>query len=134
MRPYTLRLVATTLSCLLAPALLSVAHAQDDGGEPPAADEPASASAAGAGAETAANQIEEVFVTAQRKKERLQEVPIAVNVLSSDALTNMGIATTDDLQTVVPGLTFVTTGPAGTPYLRGVGSNAGNSTTAASCT
>lgn len=72
------------------------------------------------------NRLEEIVVTAQRKAERLQDVPIAVNVVSGDSLAAKGLASADDLQAVIPGLDFVTTGGAGTPFLRGVGSNAGN--------
>jgi iron complex outermembrane receptor protein len=70
--------------------------------------------------------LEQVVVTAQRKSELLQEVPLSVNVMMADSLAQKGLATTDDLQAAVPGLEFVSTGGAGTPFLRGVGSNAGN--------
>lgn len=70
--------------------------------------------------------LEEVLVTAQRKSESLQEVPISVNAVSGELMANLGLKTSVDLPQVVPALTFITTGPAGTPFLRGVGSNAGN--------
>ncbi|MET0985405.1 MAG: TonB-dependent receptor, partial [Steroidobacteraceae bacterium] len=72
------------------------------------------------------NRLEEIVVTAQRKAERLQDVPIAVNVVAGDTFAEKGLSAAYDLPTVVPGLSYVTTGGAGTPYLRGVGSNAGN--------
>jgi iron complex outermembrane recepter protein len=71
-------------------------------------------------------RLEEIVVTAQRKAERLQDVPIAVNVVSGETLQAKGLSASFDLPTLVPGLSFVTTGGAGTPYLRGIGSNAGN--------
>lgn len=73
-----------------------------------------------------ATGLADIIVTAQRKSERLQEVPIAVNVIQSEALTSRGVTTTTDLPALVPALSFAMTGGAGTPYLRGVGSNAGN--------
>ena len=49
--------------------------------------------------------LEEVIVTAQRREERLQDVPISISVLTSDALdrsTEQGLA---DLLRTVPGVT-----------------------------
>ena len=49
-------------------------------------------------------KLEEVMVTAQRKTESLQEVPISVAVLDSDALKQRSITTAHDLAYSVPGL------------------------------
>jgi iron complex outermembrane receptor protein len=70
--------------------------------------------------------LDEIVVTAQRKVERLQDVPIAVNVLSGDALAAMGAVESKQLGVMVPALDFGFQGSAGLPYLRGVGSNAAN--------
>lgn len=77
-------------------------------------------------AEDQATGLADIIVTAQRKSERLQEVPIAVNVIGAEALSTRGVSVTSDLPALVPALSFAITGGAGTPYLRGVGSNAGN--------
>ncbi|SCW35156.1 iron complex outermembrane recepter protein [Sphingobium faniae] len=78
------------------------------------------------GGQVANRGLEDIIVTAQRKEERLQEVPIAVNVLSGDRLVEAGLSGTTALQAVVPGLDFTATGVGGTPFLRGVGTtNAG---------
>jgi iron complex outermembrane recepter protein len=71
-------------------------------------------------------RLEEIVVTAQRREQGLQDVPIAVNVLTSSTLEAMAVTNTQALMSVVPGLEFTSTGPSGIPYLRGVGSNAGN--------
>src|SRR3546814_18785502 len=51
----------------------------------------------------------EIVVTAQRQSERLQDVPIAVNALSSAAIEAQQIKTPSDLQLPLPNVTFTTT-------------------------
>jgi iron complex outermembrane receptor protein len=51
-------------------------------------------------------QLQEVVVTAQRRAENLERTPVAVSVVSGDALTKQGIASEADLQSAVPGLTI----------------------------
>jgi iron complex outermembrane receptor protein len=67
--------------------------------------------------------IETVLVTAQRRSENKQTVPIAVSSLSATALTDSGVQTLQDLSASVPG--FVSTKSAGygaAPLsIRGVG-------------
>ena len=92
-----------------------------------AQDTPDTASSSSAQAEaTAATEegygLEEITVTAQRRSERLQDVPIAVTALTSGALDNQGITSVEDLQLAVPGLVFSTSLNSALPYLRGVGS------------
>jgi iron complex outermembrane receptor protein len=65
--------------------------------------------------------LEEIVVTAQRRSENLQNVPIAVTVLSADALAEKGVDTVSLLATTVPGLTYAETGTLGTPRIRGIG-------------
>ncbi|WP_269619641.1 TonB-dependent receptor [Zhongshania sp. BJYM1] len=65
--------------------------------------------------------LEEVIVTAQKRSESLQEVPIAVQALGGEALDEAGIGDTLDLQLVTPGFVVSTTGPASQMYLRGIG-------------
>lgn len=61
------------------------------------------------------------MVTAQRRSENLQDVPIAVSVLSADRLATMGVSDTKLLATTVPGLTFTTQANLAAPRIRGVG-------------
>lgn len=58
---------------------------------------------AGAGAQSS-NQIEEVVVTAERRAQSLEKVPVAVSALSARALEQRDIHSEDDLQVAVPGL------------------------------
>jgi iron complex outermembrane receptor protein len=50
--------------------------------------------------------LEEVVVTAQKREERLQDVPVAVTALSGDQLASAGINDTASLTTLTPSLTF----------------------------
>jgi iron complex outermembrane recepter protein len=65
--------------------------------------------------------VEEIVVTAQRREERLQDVPIAVTALSAEQLTNSGITTTQDLPALTPTLALSQNVGAFLPRLRGVG-------------
>ncbi|AMN46176.1 hypothetical protein ACG33_03460 [Steroidobacter denitrificans] len=66
--------------------------------------------------------ITEVVVTAQRRAERLQDVPIAITVQSGEQLEKAGVTNLRDLTTVAPGLTLAGTGANLQPIIRGVGS------------
>ncbi|HEX3809862.1 MAG TPA: TonB-dependent receptor [Rhizomicrobium sp.] len=67
------------------------------------------------------DQIETVTVTAERRAENAQKVPIAINAISGDALTSQGINNTQDLAAAVPGLSIETDVGNTKIFLRGVG-------------
>lgn len=64
--------------------------------------------------------IDEIVVTAQKRSERLQDVPIAVNVVNSEQLANSGISDLQELNILVPGLNIVHTLGAFLPSIRGI--------------
>lgn len=71
----------------------------------------------------------EIIVTAQRRSERLVEVPISITALNGDMMERAGIRGTEDLTAVVPGLNFATNGAFAQPTIRGIGTtvtSAGN--------
>jgi iron complex outermembrane receptor protein len=68
-----------------------------------------------------AQQVEEIIVTAQKREEKLQDVPVAVTALSARQLDNSGITSTKDLTLVTPGLNFSQNGFLAQPQIRGVG-------------
>jgi iron complex outermembrane receptor protein len=68
--------------------------------------------------------LEEVVVTAQKREEDSQDVPIAIQAFSGDKLDAFNIEDTADLQRITPGLTFTYTFGYTLIYLRGVGSDA----------
>lgn len=69
----------------------------------------------------AQRQLEEVVVTAQKRAESLQDVPISIQAFSGAALENAGITSTDDLGMVAPGLNVQRSGPANQIFMRGLG-------------
>ena len=62
-----------------------------------------------------------IIVTAQRREESIQDVPIAVTAIGAEALDNGGIRTAQDLQIAVPGLNMAQVRHNIQPYLRSVG-------------
>jgi iron complex outermembrane receptor protein len=50
--------------------------------------------------------LEEVVVTATRREERLQDIPVAVTAIGGQALETQSISSVSDLQRVVPSLTI----------------------------
>lgn len=64
--------------------------------------------------------VGDIIVTAQRRSERLQDVPIAVNVLDASQLGNSGISDIGQLSAVVPGLNIQQTLGSFQPSIRGI--------------
>lgn len=71
--------------------------------------------------------LPDVIVTAQRREEKLQDVPIAVTALGKDQMEKIGLASSTDLINVIPGLASNPSSIRGALYLRGVGNNSSNS-------
>jgi iron complex outermembrane receptor protein len=69
-------------------------------------------------------RVEEIVVTAQRRSESLQQVPIAVSAVTGAELANRGLNDSLSLAASVPNLDISQNGTTLTLYLRGVGSNA----------
>jgi iron complex outermembrane receptor protein len=78
-------------------------------------------SAAGAGKVADPPAVTEVVVTAQRRSERLVDVPSSVSVVTSKQLTNSGIQDSRDLRLLTPGLNISSQGTYVQPTIRGVG-------------
>jgi len=76
--------------------------------------------ASGAIAQEAASALQEVVVTATRRAESMQDVPIAVSAISGDAIAKSGVAEIRDLLQVVPGLYFVQANQSAQPVIRGI--------------
>lgn len=68
--------------------------------------------------------LEEVTVTAQKREENSQDVPISIAAFSAEKLDAFGIESTADLARITPGLTFTFTYGYTLIYLRGVGTDA----------
>ena len=65
--------------------------------------------------------LEQVIVTANRREQSLQDVPISVQMLSGDKLGQLNVTTFDDLVSNLPAVTAHGTGPGqNNIYVRGV--------------
>lgn len=86
-----------------------------------------------AAASAAANKqqaTQEVVVTASRRPERLQDVPLAVTAISADQLSNAGIHSVSDLGSVVSGISFGVSPATSGLRIRGAGQMGGFSSAA----
>ena len=65
----------------------------------------------------------EIIVTAQKREENLQDVPLAVSVIGGEAIANSGAVTLENAQYLVPSLNFRKSGTTLNQalFLRGVG-------------
>ena len=64
--------------------------------------------------------LEEIVVTAQKREERLIDVPISIAVMTGDELQKRNISSIDDLSFSVPGLSIASSGENRRITLRGV--------------
>ena len=82
---------------------------------------------------TAANsgEIEEITVTATRREETIDKIPISITAFSQEAMDQQGIKNVDELARFTPGLTYspATGGLISDIAIRGVLSEVGTSTT-----
>lgn len=66
--------------------------------------------------------LEEIVVTAQKREQSLQDVPISVNVMTGDKMNEAGINNIENLSAFVPNLIMSETGIGNNIYIRGIGS------------
>jgi iron complex outermembrane receptor protein len=79
-----------------------------------AADSDSETTAAGPG-------LEEIVVTAERRSESIQNVPITIQAITGDQLTQLNVETFDDVIKYVPNVTQGTNGPGqGDIFMRGL--------------
>jgi iron complex outermembrane recepter protein len=77
--------------------------------------------------------IEEITVTAERRTESIQNVPITIQALTGEQLGQLNVTTFDDVLKYLPNVTFGSNGPGqGNIYMRGLSAGfAGNQSSAA---
>src|ERR1700722_19625414 len=81
-------------------------------------------------ADSAAPVVQEVVVTAERRSENIQRVPVSVTAIDNESIERMGVTTLRDLAREVPGLTVVSSGPGqNILIMRGISSTAGTTAT-----
>lgn len=67
--------------------------------------------------------LDEIIVTAQRREERLQDVPISITAISGEDAKRFAVIETKNLQFITPGLSFPEDNATINPYIRGRGTN-----------
>jgi outer membrane receptor protein involved in Fe transport len=80
------------------------------------------------------NTLGEIVVTARKRSENLQDVPVSIDVFTKKDMQNLGITGFDDFATKTPSISFISTGPGTQLFvMRGVsdGSNPNYSNTSA---
>ena len=65
-------------------------------------------------------QLEEIVVTAQKRPESVQDIPIAISAFTAETLTDLRILHSDDLERFTPNLTWKPNGAGGSIGIRGV--------------
>lgn len=83
---------------------------------------PPPADAAAEGETAQSGGLEDIVVTAQRRSENLQKVPVVVTAVAPDVLEARNVSTLQDLPKLTPSLTVQNQASNVTPFIRGVGS------------
>lgn len=66
-------------------------------------------------------QLEEVVVTAEKREQNVQSVPIAISAFSERMLQDFRVDSTNELMNFAPSLNITRSNTASVPFLRGVG-------------
>src|SRR6185503_21375584 len=86
-----------------------------------AADPPSPSNDGATSSETDASQLATIIVTAQRRTENIQDVPISMQALTSQTMRELNIQTFDDYVKYLPNVTAANNGPGQNEiFMRGV--------------
>ncbi|WP_340316398.1 TonB-dependent receptor [Rhizorhabdus argentea] len=100
------------VAIMLGGLLASASYAQTPASAPPATSAPEDAAGGGAG---------EIVVTAQRRSEKLQDIPIAVTAVTAATVQKLGLVKVSDIAAVTPGANFTVSAGFFSPNIRGLG-------------
>jgi iron complex outermembrane receptor protein len=103
---------AVTLTAATPATVAKPAPANTRRDPPPAAEQP----------EGGPILLEEIIVTARKRTENLQDVPLSAEVISGQTLADYNIKSLSELSQSVPGIQLNATGAGGQFFIRGVGS------------
>ena len=67
--------------------------------------------------------LQEIIVTAQKRPENMNTVPIVISVLTNQDLIQSRVGTTQELEWATPGLVFGNTNGFAQPFIRGIGTD-----------
>jgi len=117
---FVTRYLGTTCTAALLIAA-SAARAEDTPPPPPTTAE---------AAPTDDGALQEMIVTAQKRSENIQKVPVAVTAFSAETLTDLGVKDVNDLTGLAPSLQIKSADASANPkiFIRGIGSNDFNPT------
>lgn len=87
-----------------------------------ASDFPAPAPQSGSTAEGSQVSLQEIVVTAQKRSEDVQSVPISIQVVSAQVIASQNHNSFEELSQTLPGINIASSGWADSMYIRGVGS------------
>ncbi len=76
--------------------------------------------------------LEEIIVTAQKRSENLQRVPISITAADGATLSNRSVGNTAEIGTVAAGVNVRINNSSFLPYIRGIGTNSSNTESPAS--
>ncbi|MFT6389544.1 MAG: outer membrane receptor protein involved in Fe transport, partial [Cellvibrionaceae bacterium] len=74
----------------------------------------------------ASAQIEEIVVTATKRAESLQDVPISMVALSGEAIKNLGITRGEEFTADIPAVTIAQNPISNFVFIRGIGTSGSN--------
>ena len=81
----------------------------------------ANATDTGSTANSGGDQIQEIIVTAQRRSENIQNVPIAIQALTGETLGQLNVTNFDDLVKYLPNVSASSNGPGQSQiFMRGL--------------
>src|SRR5258707_13727673 len=76
--------------------------------------------------DTSSDAIQEITVTAQRRTENMQDVPITIQALTAETLTQLHVSTFDDFVKYLPNVTQASNGPGQSNiFMRGLSAEPG---------
>ncbi len=118
-------LLSTAVSIGIAYPAQAAQVAGQEQAAPAAASAPSPAPAVGETAVTAEAQNDattapaDIVVTAQRRAQRLQDVPLSISVATGDALKNAAVTSVDRIEQILPGIRLGRSGSDLRPAIRG---------------
>jgi len=123
-----IRYLTSGAICAFLGVFATPAMAQDGTDATPSATaaQPEGAAATGNTQPAEPENSNEIVVQAQRRAQRLQDVPIAVTAITAEQSEAQGITSTHSLAQAVTGLTITESGGYVQPFIRGVGSTVTN--------
>jgi iron complex outermembrane receptor protein len=73
--------------------------------------------AATASPDNSTDEIQEITVTAQRRSENMQDVPITIQAMTQETLAQLNVTTFDDFIKFLPNVTESSTGPGARQHI-----------------